>query len=61
MLAYVRRTKKLEKSNVNLKFFENFGPLQYVEVIGIDRNVGFFEVPLERKKYYYIIDKYENW
>jgi hypothetical protein len=61
MLAYVRRIKKLEKSSANLKFFENFGPLQHVEVIGIDRNVGFFEVPLERKKYYYIIDKYENW
>ena len=61
MFAFVRRTKKLEKSSANLKFFENFGPLQYVEVIGIDRNVGFFEVPLERKKYYYIIDKYENW
>jgi hypothetical protein len=61
MFAYVRKIKKLEKNSVNLKFFDSFGPLQYVEVIGIDRNVGFFEVPLEKKKYYYIIDKYENW
>ncbi|CAB4484087.1 unnamed protein product [Rhizophagus irregularis] len=62
MFAYIRKIKKLEKnSSVNLKFFYSFGPLQYVEVIGIDRNVGFFEVLLEKKKYYYIIDKYENW
>lgn len=61
MLAYVRRTKKQEKNSANLKFFDGFGPLQYVEVIGVDRNVGFFEVPLEKKKYYYIIDKYANW
>ncbi|CAB4459850.1 unnamed protein product [Rhizophagus irregularis] len=62
MFAYIRKIKKLEKnSSVNLKFFDSFGPLQYVEVIGIDRNVGFFEVLLEKKKYYYIIDKYENW
>jgi hypothetical protein len=44
MFAYVRKIKKLEKSIANLKFFDSFGPLQYVEVIGIDRNVGFFEV-----------------
>jgi hypothetical protein len=61
MFAYVRKIKKLEKNSANLKFFDSFGPLQYVEVIGIDRNVGFFEVPLEKKKNYYIIDKYENW
>ena len=61
MLAYVRKTKKLEKSSANLKFFDSFGPLQYVEVIGIDRNVGFFEVSLKKKKYHYIIDKYANW
>jgi hypothetical protein len=51
MFAYIRKIKKLEKnSSANLKFFDSFGPLQYVEVIGIDRNVGFFEVPLEKKK-----------
>ncbi|GET50953.1 hypothetical protein GLOIN_2v1812804 [Rhizophagus irregularis DAOM 181602=DAOM 197198] len=62
MFAYIRKIKKLEKnSSVNLKFFDSFGPLQYVKVIGIDRNVRFFEVLLEKKKYYYIIDKYENW
>jgi hypothetical protein len=59
MFAYVRKIKKLEKSIANLKFFDSFGPLQYVEVIGIDRNVGFFEV--YDKKNYYIIDKYANW
>ena len=59
MFAYVQKIKKLEKSIANLKFFNSFGPLQYVEVIGIDRNVGFFEV--YDKKNYYIIDKYANW
>ena len=62
MLAYVRKIKKLEKSDENLKFFDSFGSLQFVEIIGIDRNVGFFEVPFKkRKNYYYIIDKYANW
>ena len=59
MFAYVRKIKKLEKSIGNLKFFDGSGPLQYVEVIGIDRTVGFFEV--YDKKKYYIIDKYANW
>ncbi|GBC22616.2 transposase domain-containing protein [Rhizophagus irregularis DAOM 181602=DAOM 197198] len=44
MFAYIRKIKKLEKNIGNLKFFDCFGPLQYVEVIGIDRTVGFFEV-----------------
>jgi hypothetical protein len=61
MFAYVRKIKKLEKSDANLKFFDSFGSLQFVEVIGIDRNVGFFEVPFKRKKIFYIIDKYANW
>jgi len=60
MFAYVQKIKKLEKSIANLKFFDSFGPSQYVEVIGIDRNVGFFAVH-EKKIYYYIIDKYANW
>ncbi|UZO21338.1 uncharacterized protein OCT59_013734 [Rhizophagus irregularis] len=59
MFAYIRKIKKLEKNIGNLKFFDCFGPLQYVEVIGIDRTVGFFEV--YDKKNYYIIDKYANW
>ncbi|GES73580.1 hypothetical protein GLOIN_2v1812804 [Rhizophagus clarus] len=59
MFAYIRKIKKLEKSIGNLKFFDVFGPLQYVKVIGIDRTVGFFEV--YDKKKYYIIDKYANW
>jgi hypothetical protein len=63
MFAYVRKIKKLMKTDENLKFFDSYasGSLQFVEVIGIDRNVRFFEVPLERKKYYYVIDKYTNW
>lgn len=62
MFAYVQKVKKLMKTDENLKFFDSYsGSLQFVEVIGIDRNVGFFEVPLERKKYYYVIDKYTNW
>ena len=59
MFAYVRKIKKLEKSDANLKSFDSFGSLQFVEVIGIDRTVGFFEV--YDKKNYYIIDKYANW
>jgi hypothetical protein len=59
MFAYIRKIKKLEKNIGNLKFFDCFSPLQYVEVIGIDRTVGFFEV--YDKKNYYIIDKYANW
>jgi hypothetical protein len=59
MFACVRRTKKLEQDHVKLKFFSNLdGPLQFIEVIGIDRNVGFFKVG---KNDYYIIDKYVNW
>ncbi|CAB5367222.1 unnamed protein product [Rhizophagus irregularis] len=59
MFAYIQKIKKFEKNIGNLKFFDCFGPLQYVEVIGIDRTVGFFEV--YDKKNYYIIDKYANW
>ena len=63
MFAYVQKIKKLMKTDENLIFFDSYSGslLQFVEVIGIDRNVGFFEVSLERKKYYYVIDKYTNW
>ena len=30
MFAYVRKIKKLEKSDANLKFFDSFGTLQFV-------------------------------
>ncbi len=60
MFAYIRTIKQL-KSDMNTKFFDSFGPLQFVKVIGIDRNIRFFKVPFERKKIFYIIDKYANW
>jgi len=61
MFAYIRKIKKLEKSDANLKFFDSFSSLQFVEVISINRNVRFFKVPFKRKKIFYIIDKYANW
>lgn len=62
MFAYVRKVKILiMDSDLNLKFFDSYGSLQFVEIIGIDRNVRFFEVSFERKRYYYIMDKYANW
>jgi hypothetical protein len=58
MFAYVRKIKNLKHDN-GLKYFDNYdGPLQFVEVIGVDRNVGFFQVD---KTKYYIIDKFANW
>ena len=52
MFAYVRKIKKLEKSDANLKFFDSFGSLQFVEVIGINKNIRFFEVPFKKNIYF---------
>ena len=61
IFIYIWKIKKLEKSDANLKFFDSFNFLQFVKVIGIDRNVRFFRVPFKRKKIFYIINKYANW
>ena len=61
MFAYVRKIKKLVKSDMNLKFFNSFSSLQFIKVININRNIRLFKVPFKRKKIFYIIDKYANW
>ncbi|PKC54152.1 hypothetical protein RhiirA1_477878 [Rhizophagus irregularis] len=49
MFAYIRKIKKLEKnSSVNLKFFDSFGPLQYVE---INMKIGNKNLYLENSYY----------
>ena len=53
MFAYVRKIDKHEEDNYGQIYFSKFGALQFIEVIGIDRCVGFFKV----ENLFYILDR----
>ena len=53
MFAYVRKINKYEDDNYGQIYFNNFGNYQFIEVIGIDRCVGFFKI----ENLFYILDR----
>ncbi|GBB95040.1 hypothetical protein RclHR1_24650002 [Rhizophagus clarus] len=53
IFAYVRKIDKYEEDNYGLIYFNKFGGFQFIEVIGIDRCVGFFKI----ENLYYILDR----
>lgn len=53
MFAYVRKIDKYEVDNYGQIYFNKFGSFQFIEVIGIDRCVGFFKI----ENLFYILDR----
>ena len=53
MFAYVRKVDKYEIDNYGQIYFNKFGGLQFIEVIGIDRCVGFFKI----ENLFYILNR----
>ena len=52
MFAYIRKINKYEEDNYGQIYFNKFGSFQFIEVIGIDRCVGFFKI----ENLFYILD-----
>ena len=44
MFAYVRKTDRYKLDKFGQIYFDKFTNLQFIEVIGIDRCVGFFHI-----------------
>jgi len=53
MFAYVRKIDKDEVDGYGQIYFNKFGSFQFIEVIGIDRCVGFFKI----ENLFYILDR----
>ena len=53
MFTYVRKINKYEEDNYGQIYFNNFSVYQFIEVIGIDRCVGFFKI----ENLFYILDR----
>ena len=53
MFAYVRKIDNYEEDNYGQIYFNRFGSFQFIEVIGIDRCVGFFKI----ENLFYILDR----
>ena len=53
MFAYVRKIDKYEGDNYGQIYFNKSGSFQFIEVIGIDRCVGFFKI----ENLFYILDR----
>jgi hypothetical protein len=53
MFTYVRKINKYEEDNYGQIYFNNFSSYQFIEVIGIDRCVGFFKIG----NLFYILDR----
>ena len=53
MFAYIRKINKYEMDNYGQIYFNKFGSFQFIEVIGIDRCVGFFKI----ENLFYILDR----
>lgn len=53
MFAYVRKIDKYEEDNYGQIYFNRFSSYQFIEVIGIDRCVGFFK----NENLFYILDR----
>src|SRR6266487_1476202 len=44
MFAYIRKIDKYMDDNYGQIYFNKFGSFQFIEVIGIDRCIGFFRI-----------------
>lgn len=53
MFAYIRKVDKCHEDNYGQLCFNKFGSYQFIEVIGIDRCVGFFKI----ENLFYILDR----
>ena len=53
MFAYVHKIDKYEEDNYGQIYFSKFGSFQFIEIIGIDRCVGFFKI----RNLFYILDR----
>ena len=53
MFAYIRKIDKYMDDNYGQIYFSKFGSYQFIEVIGIDRCVGFFKI----ENLFYILDR----
>ena len=53
MFAYIRKIDKDEVDGYGQIYFNKFGSFQFIEVIGIDRCVGFFKI----ENLFYILDR----
>ena len=53
MFAYVRKIDKYEQDNYEQIYFNKLSSFQFIEVIGIDRCVGFFKI----ENLFYILDR----
>ncbi len=53
MFAYVHKIDKYEEDNYGQIYFSKFGSFQFIEIIGIDRCVGFFKI----ENLFYILDR----
>ena len=53
MFAYVRKIDRYENDNYGQVYFNRYSSFQFIEVIGIDRCVGFFKI----ENLFYILDR----
>ena len=53
IFAYIRKINKYETDNYGQIYFNKFSSFQFIEVIGIDRCVGFFKI----ENLFYILDR----
>jgi hypothetical protein len=53
MFAYIRKIDKYKEDNYGQIYFNKFNGFQFIEVIGIDRCVGFFKI----ENLFYILDR----
>ena len=53
MFAYVQKIDKYKEDNYGQLYFNKFGSFQFIEVISIDRCVGFFKI----ENLFYILDR----
>ena len=53
IFAYIRKINKYEMDNYGQIYFNKFGSFQFIEVIGIDKCVGFFKI----ENLFYILDR----
>jgi len=53
IFAYVQKIDKYEQDNYEQIYFNKLSSFQFIEVIGIDRCVGFFKI----ENLFYILDR----
>ena len=57
MFAYVHKIDDLQYDNYGQLYFNKFSGFQFIEVIGIDRCVGFFKMENNSRYKFYILDR----